>query len=143
MGGWPMRSARAAAVAPGSSPPGSVCPSSVSVYLQENGRLPSFFGMFDMYGGPWSASTFDDTFSQLLYAFLAVQLVVAWSGWLLWRGERHGAVLNLLTLPAEAVFWYGFALPLPWIGGAVRFLLVAGAWRGLGDRRAATRPESI
>jgi hypothetical protein len=112
----------------------------VSAYLQATGRLPSFFGMFDMYGGAWSGSTSDETFSQLLYAFLALQLVVAWSGWLLWRGERRGAILNLLTLPAEAVFWVGFALPLPWVTGIARIMLLAVAWRSLDGRRTASTP---
>lgn len=131
-----MRSARVAAVLTWGYVAGfGLCVIPVSAYLQATGRLPSFFGLFAMYGGPWSSSTSDETFSQLLYAFFALQLVVAWSGRLLWRGERHGAILNLLTLPAEAVFWVGFALPLPWVSGIARIVLLAVAWRSL-DRSA-------
>jgi hypothetical protein len=28
----------------------------VSIYLLKRGSLPSFLGLFDMYGGPWSSS---------------------------------------------------------------------------------------
>jgi hypothetical protein len=34
----------------------------VAIYLQQRGRLPSFFNLFDMYGGPWSARLLDDAF---------------------------------------------------------------------------------
>lgn len=37
-------------------------------------------------------------------------------------------MLNLALLPAEAVFWLGFALPVPWLFGVARVALVALAW---------------
>ena len=103
----------------------------VSIYLMRNGQLPSFFGLFEMYGGPWSASVSDSTFVGLLLLFGAVTLVAAWSAWLLWQRRRIGAVLNLGALPVEAVFWIGFALPLPWLTGLARVVLVALAWNSL------------
>jgi hypothetical protein len=69
--------------------------------------------------------------SVLLLLFGAATLVAAWSAWLLWQRRRIGAVLNLAALPVEAVFWIGFALPLPWLIGLARVALVALAWNSL------------
>ena len=68
---------------------------------------------------------------MLLLAFLVVSLVTAWSAWLVWNGSRSGAVLNLILLPVEGVFWIGFALPIPWLLGAARVVLIALAWKSL------------
>jgi hypothetical protein len=57
--------------------------------------------------------------------------VAAWSAWLLWNGSRTGAVINLLLLPVEAIFWIGFALPIPWVIGITRVVLIAVAWSSL------------
>ena len=32
----------------------------VAIFLAENGRLPSLWGLFDMYGGPWSSQFTDE-----------------------------------------------------------------------------------
>jgi hypothetical protein len=103
----------------------------VALYLARRGTLPSFFGLFDMYGGPWSARFGHRTFIGLLTAFLVVALAVAWAAWLLWKGSRVGGVLALALLPVEAVFWIGFALPIPWVLGVARVILVVLAWRSL------------
>ena len=103
----------------------------VSVFLVEHGRLPKLWRLFEMYGGPWSARLSDTTLVSLLLGFLAVTLVAAWSAWLLWGRRKMGAVLNLAVVPVEAVFWIGFALPLPWLIGIARVAMVAGAWRQL------------
>jgi hypothetical protein len=68
---------------------------------------------------------------RLLTAFLVVALAVAWAAWLLWTGSRVGGVLALALLPVEAVFWIGFALPIRWILGIARVILVVLAWRSL------------
>lgn len=112
----------------------------VAVYLIREGHLPSFLGLFDCYAGPWSESTDQRTFVVLLLAFLGINAVAAWSGWLIWRGRRSGAVLNLALLPVEAIFWVGFALPIPWLCGAVRAGLLAAAWKSLGTRKPAGIP---
>lgn len=103
----------------------------VAIYLEQRGRLPSFFGLFDMYGGPWSARLLDDAFVLRLIAFLAVMLVVAWAAWLVWNGSKAGAVLSLALLPIEAVFWLGFALPIPWLLAAARVVLLLLGWKSL------------
>jgi len=103
----------------------------VATYLLRWGRLPMFFDLFEMYGGPWSSQLKHATFVVLLIAFLIVTLVAAWAGWLMWNGSRAGAVLSLVLLPVEAVFWLGFALPIPWLFGVARAALLAFAWKSL------------
>lgn len=103
----------------------------VARYLLQRGELPTFLDLFPMYGGPWSARLTDRTFVALLISFLILTLVAAWAGWLVWNGSRTGAVLSLVLLPVEAVFWLGFALPIPWVFGIARVALLAGAWRSL------------
>jgi hypothetical protein len=41
------------------------------------------------------------------------------------------AFLNLVLLPIEAMFWLGFALPIPWLFGIARTTLIPLAWRSL------------
>jgi len=106
----------------------------VAIYLEQRGRLPSFFGLFDMYAGPWSARLADDAFVLRLIAFLVVMLVVAWAAWLVWNGSKAGAVLSLALLPIEAVFWLGFALPIPWVLGAARVVLLLLGWKSMSRR---------
>jgi hypothetical protein len=103
----------------------------VAVYLVQRGKLPTFFGLFESYGGPWSAQVRHTTFVVLLMAFFLVNVVAALAAWLLWSGSRTGAVLSLVLLPVEAVFWVGFALPIPWLLGIARVVLIALAWRSL------------
>jgi hypothetical protein len=73
----------------------------VSVFIQRYYRLPNFMCLFDVYAGPWWPRS-ADAFTLLLLAFLGVTLLAAWSGRLLWRGSRAGAVLNLVLLRLEA-----------------------------------------
>lgn len=101
----------------------------VAVFLADHGRLPTLWGLFPMYGGPWSATYGDERVVALLLAFLALTLAASATGWLLWTHRRGGRVVNLALLPAEAVFWIGFALPLPWLLGAARVVLVGRAGR--------------
>jgi hypothetical protein len=103
----------------------------VAIFLLRNGRLPVFAGLFESFGGPWSARLSDRNFVMLQAAFLVVTLVAAGAGWLVWNGSRAGGWLALVLLPVEAVFWVGFALPIPWIIGAARVAFLALAWSGL------------
>ena len=127
-----MRSARAASIVTWVYALGfGLATVPVSIYLLRTGQLPNFFGLFEMFGGPWSASTSDRTFVGLLLLFGAMTLVAGCSAWMLWQGRRMGAVLNLAVLPVEVVFWIGFALPLPWATGLARVILIAVAWNSL------------
>ena len=109
----------------------------VSSFLLTNGYLPTFFGLFDMYSGPWSSRLQAGTFVALLVAFLLVIVVAAWSAWLVWQGRKVGMLINLAILPFEAVFWLGFALPFPWLIGIARAGLLAMAWRSLDDPQSS------
>ena len=40
-------------------------------------------------------------------------------------------MLSLALLPVEAVFWLGFALPIPWVFGVARIAFLALAWKSL------------
>jgi hypothetical protein len=102
-----------------------------AIFLLRYGRLPVFAGLFEIYGGPWYARLQTRTFMMLLMAFLIVTLVAAWAAWLLWNGSKAGAVLALVLLPIEAVFWVGFALPIPWLIGVGRVAYLALAWKAL------------
>ena len=103
----------------------------VAIYLRQRGRLPTFFDMFEMYGGPWSARASQGTFELLLIAFLVVMLIVAWTAWLVWNGSTTGAILALALIAIEIVFWIGFALPIPWLLGAARVVLLLLGWKSL------------
>lgn len=101
----------------------------VANHLDDNGFLPSFRGSFEMYAGPWSGRYDDRTFIQLLIAFSLVLVVASIFAAMVWRGSGRGVVLALAWLPVEAVFWYGFALPFPWLIGIVRTALLVASWR--------------
>ncbi len=103
----------------------------VGIYLMQRYTLPTFFGIFQMYGGLWSAAVQNSTFLLLLGAFLLLTLAVGGAGWMLWKGSRAGAIVSLALLPVEAVFWVGFSLPIPWMAAAARVVLIALAWRTL------------
>ena len=104
----------------------------VAAHLLQNGTLPRFFDLFAMYGGPWSSGFNDGTFVMLLVAYLLVTLVASWLALLVWNGSRAGAVLSLVLLPIEAVFWIGFALPIPWPIGIARAAFLGLAVKSLG-----------
>jgi hypothetical protein len=64
----------------------------------------------------------------LVTAFLLVCALEGVAGYLLWAGHRAGAVLALALLPAGAVFWWGFALPLPPLFALIRTVLILLSW---------------
>lgn len=112
----------------------------IAVYhLETGGLLPRFLDLFPMYGGPWSAQFDPGVFAALLIGFLLVLLASSFAAWLVWRGSRAGAVLSVVLLPVEIVFWLGFALPVPWAFGIARVVLLLLAWREL--RPGAARPD--
>ncbi len=108
----------------------------VAVFLLQRGYLPWFKGLFPMYGGPWSSQLPHEAFVGRLVAFLLVTLAASYAAWLLWKGSRIGVILGLLLLPVEAVFWIGFALPIPWLFGIARAALMVAAWISLVPTRS-------
>ncbi len=103
----------------------------VAAFLLRQGRLPVFAGLFESYGGPWSARLHARIFVVLLMAFFVVTVIAAWAAWLVWNGSKVGTVLALVLLPVEVVFWVGFALPIPWLIGVARVAFLALAWNAL------------
>jgi hypothetical protein len=100
--GSSTRAARAAAIVTWIYAAGfGGCIVPVSVYLLKHGSLPSSFGLFDMYAGPWWSRFDDGTFAVLLISYLPVTAAAAYAGWQLWRGTRRGAVMSLALLPLE------------------------------------------
>lgn len=90
-----MNSARAAAIVTWAYAAGfgaSALP--VAVCLQSNGKLPSFFGLFDMFAGPWFEHLPRERFLRLLLVFPAVTALASASGLELWKGRRRGGALN-------------------------------------------------
>jgi uncharacterized SAM-binding protein YcdF (DUF218 family) len=108
---------------------GSTIP--VAVYLHRHRRLPTFFGLFEMFGGRWSSRYGRTAFTWLLLAFFLVAGLAASAAWLVWRASKPGALLTLIVLPAEATFWFGFDLPIPKALGLVRIVLLALGWPSL------------
>ena len=105
----------------------------VALYLNHQDRLPTFLGLFPMYGGRWSAELSQAEFTSRLVAFAGLTVLTGWSAWLLWRADSdrrrvEGAALNVALLPIEAIFWVGFSLPIPWLCGASRLGLIAASW---------------
>jgi hypothetical protein len=103
----------------------------IAAYVLQNRSLPWFLDAFVMYGGPWSVPFEQSTVLAALAGLLVVTLAAAWAAWLVWNGSKFGGVLSLALLPLEAAFWLGFALPLPWLLGLTRAVLVIGAWKSL------------
>jgi hypothetical protein len=113
----------------------------VSVYLLRRGSLPWFRDLFPMYGGPWSGRVRDEQFVGVLLSFFVLTALVAWAAGWVRHGSRRGAVVSAGLLPVEAVFWLGFALPIPWVLGAARAALLIAAWRRLRGPQP-TSPDS-
>ena len=92
--------------------------------------IPIVMG-FPAYGrGPFERVGIPTTI-PLLAAFLLVCILEAVAGFLLWGGSMSGAVLALVLLPAGAVFWWGFALPIPPIFAIIWTILILLGWQAL------------
>lgn len=92
--------------------------------------IPTVMG-FPAYGqGPFEAHGVRSTV-PLLTGFLVVCLVEGVAGWLLWGDHRSGAILAIGILPAGAVYWWGFALPIPPVFAVVRTVLIVAGWAKL------------
>jgi hypothetical protein len=95
------------------------------------GRGILYFMGFPTYGkGPFERVGIQ-TSVPLLSAFVLLCLLECIAGWLLWSGDRTGAVLALALLPLGAAFWWGFALPIPPVLAVVAAALIAFNWEFL------------
>ncbi len=92
--------------------------------------IPYVMG-FPAYGrGPFERVGIPTTV-PLLAAFLLVCTLEGVAGWWLWGGYREGAILALALIPVGAIFWWGFALPIPPIFALVYTILIALSWQSL------------
>jgi hypothetical protein len=89
--------------------------------------IPTILG-FPAYGAGPLERLGVHTSIPLVTAFLLVCALEGLAGYLLWGGHRTGAVLALALLPAGAVFWWGFALPIPPLFALVRTILILLSW---------------
>lgn len=86
---------------------------------------------YPSYGGGAFERAGIATSVPLLVLFLLVLMAELPAGWLLWQGERSGAVLALLLIVPGAIFWWGFDLPFPPILAVLRVVAIALAWTSL------------
>ena len=108
---------------------GAPCVVAIRNLLQ--GRdLPMIMGFRAYGGGPFERLGIQTTVA-LLAVFMAVCLLECVAGWLLWSGNRTGGILALGLLPVGALFWWGFALPIPPMLAVVRTILIIISWRTL------------
>jgi hypothetical protein len=92
-------------------------------HFAEHGEVWTFLG-FPTYGdGPFTKVGIP-TSTPLLLAFDVVCAAEVAVGVLLWRDHPAGRAAVRALLPAEAVFWAGFALPLGPPFGLLRTVLL-------------------
>lgn len=106
-------------------------PNLPAIWSLLNGRgVPLLFGFPAYGGGPFER--FGITTSiPLLGMFLLVCVLEGVAGWLLWDGQRSGAILALAILPIGAAFWVGFALPVAPPVALIRTALILLNWTSL------------
>lgn len=92
--------------------------------------IPTVMGLPAYGRGPFERVGIPTTV-PLLTAFLFVCILEAVAGVLLWGGYKSGAVLSLVLLPVGAVFWWGFALPIPPIFALIWTILILMNWQVL------------
>ena len=98
--------------------------------LRAGNGLPMLMGFRAYGGGPFEHIGIHTTVA-LLAAFMLVCILEGLAGWLLWGGHKSGAILAFALLPAGAVFWWGFALPIPPLLAIVRTVLIVLSWKTL------------
>ena len=103
----------------------------VAGHLLRVGRLPTFMGLFPMYGGGVFERWPHHVFVVALGLFAALSALELFAGWLLWEGEGWGARMAIALLPIEMIFWVGFAVPIPPIAALVRVVLLVVGWSAL------------
>ena len=84
--------------------------------------------------GPFEALGMD-AMILLALLFSVVNLLFIPAGYWLWKSRRKGGMLADSLLALSAVFWWGFALPIPPIVGLLLAGLLAAGWKSLGGGR--------
>ena len=92
--------------------------------------IPYIMGFPAYGGGPFERFGIPTT-PSLIVGFLFVCLVECIAGYKLWGGQKAGAIIAISLLPAGAIYWWGFALPIPPILAIIRTLLLISNWQNL------------
>jgi hypothetical protein len=102
----------------------------VMFFVGTQGRVPIVLGVDLDGGGPFE--TLGSRWMTLLIGLFVVVclLEVVAARWLS-QSAKRGGFLGVAVLPAGAIFWFGFALPLPWLLGLAKAILLAVGWRRL------------
>jgi hypothetical protein len=104
----------------------------IATHLLRERKLPFLFGLpFPAYGGGFFERWSPEVFAALLGLVAALSALELFAGYLLWQGERLGAVITIALLPIEVVFWAGFAVPIPPLIALARIGLLAAGWSAL------------
>ena len=92
--------------------------------------IPYVLG-FPAYGkGPFERIGIPSTV-PLLAGFLLVCILEFVAGVLLWQGLKVGAILALMLLPLGAIYWWGFALPIPPFFALIWTIMILQSWQVL------------
>ena len=99
-------------------------------YFLKTRTIASVMG-FPAYGnGPFERIGVHTTV-PLLAGFLLVCTLECLCGWGLWRGEKGCGLLSLAIIPAEMLFFIGFALPFGPLFIGIRTVLLWCTWNAL------------
>jgi hypothetical protein len=93
-------------------------------------EIPMILGFPAYGGGPFERHGIPTTV-PLLLGFLLVCVLEVVAGWFVWQGSLAGGILALVLIPLGAVFWWGFALPIPPMLAVARTALIVMSWRNL------------
>jgi hypothetical protein len=93
-----------------------------AIHLSRTGEVWTFMGFPTYGGGPFERVGISSTV-LLIAGFVVVCAAELVVGVLLWVEAPHAALLSLLLLPFEMVFWIGFALPFGPPVGIARVVL--------------------
>jgi len=96
-------------------------------YALVHRRLPTVAGIRAL-SGPFEALGID-AFAVAGLLFVAVSALKFLAAYWIWNSRMDGIVLELILLGLSAVFWYGFALPLPPLVGIAQIILISLSWR--------------
>jgi hypothetical protein len=107
------------------------CTIPVAVYLRRHGKAAALLRPLRDVRRPLVRAIRQEAFVLLLLAFLAGTQAASRAAWLVWNASTAGGVLTLAVLPVEAVFWFGFNLPIPKAVGVARVVLLALGWTSL------------
>lgn len=99
-------------------------------HLHATGKVWTFLGYPTYGGGPFEDHRVATTV-PLLIAFCLVCGLHVVAGLRLWNARRDGAILALALVPAGALFWWGFALPVGPALAAVSTALILRAWNDI------------